>query len=165
MSLRRLAWIPSSLARRPRFARRCEASTPSPTRVGPATATSSSTTSASAAAGATFFDADEAHAGWFAGDVAMAVRDLTGGTLDSVPRPSLLDAFLTGYRSQRAFTAEEERSLPLHSAAASLRLAVDVDAALADGSESAMPDLREHLVDHREWHRRKVLEWSGRRAL
>jgi Ser/Thr protein kinase RdoA (MazF antagonist) len=115
-------------------------------------------------AGATCFDADEAHIGWFAGDVAIAARDLTGATLDSVPRPSLLHAFLSGYRSERPFTVEEERSLPLHSAAVSLRLVVDVDAALDDGSEATMPDLRAHLAEHRAWHRRKVLEWAGRHA-
>jgi Ser/Thr protein kinase RdoA (MazF antagonist) len=64
--------------------------------------------------GVAFFDADEAHHGWFAADVALAVRDLTGTTLDSREQPELLVAFLAGYRSRRPFTAAEEASLPLH---------------------------------------------------
>ncbi|MFC0678126.1 phosphotransferase enzyme family protein [Lysobacter korlensis] len=117
------------------------------------------------AAGLTFFDADEAHVGWHAGDVALAVRDLTGVTLGAVPRPVLLDAFLAGYRSVRAFSGHDERSLPLHSAAVSAHLVIDLRRALAaepddDGTDS-LPELRAHLLEHLEWHHRRVLEWRA----
>jgi Ser/Thr protein kinase RdoA (MazF antagonist) len=110
--------------------------------------------------GPTFFDSDEATVSWFAADVAMAVRDLTGVTLDSEPQEGPLHSFLTGYRTQRTFTAEEEASLPLHSVAASLRLVVDIDGALADDGDT-LPELRTQLLRHRDWHRGRVLEWTA----
>lgn len=110
--------------------------------------------------GVTFFDADEAHHGWFAADVALAVRDLTGTTLDSRERPELLAAFLAGYRSRRPFTAAEEASLPLHSLAASARmvrqLADVLDAASGDRPEWVR-GLDASLREHQGWHRERLL--------
>jgi Ser/Thr protein kinase RdoA (MazF antagonist) len=115
--------------------------------------------------GPTFFDADEAHHGWFAGDVAMAVRDLAGVTLDAEPKPLLLAAFLAGYRSERQFTIEEEQSLSLHSAAASLRLTLEIEQSIGsgdgDGEPQSLRPLREALGRHADWHRGRVLEWQG----
>lgn len=111
--------------------------------------------------GVTFFDADEAHRGWFAGDVALAVRDLTGTTLDSRERPGLLAAFLTGYRSRRPFTAAEEASLPLHSLAASARLIRQLEGVVdvkSDGQAQWVKELAASLREHQEWHRERLLQ-------
>jgi Ser/Thr protein kinase RdoA (MazF antagonist) len=50
-------------------------------------------------------DPDEVRVGWFAADVAFALRDWSG-------RPDVVDRFLSGYRSARPFTASEESWLP-----------------------------------------------------
>lgn len=112
-------------------------------------------------AGMTFFDADEAHHGWFAADVALAVRDLTGVTLGSAERPELLDAFLSGYRSRRPFSEEEEQSLQLHSLAASARLLRQLEGVLDTGRKDSEPewvrDLDASLREHQGWHRERLL--------
>lgn len=107
------------------------------------------------------FDADERREDWFAADVALAARDLTGVTLGSEPRPELLGAFLAGYRGVRTFTADEERSLPLFGRAASAVLVADLDEVLdleehIDDAEWLM-ELRASLGRHRQWHRARVL--------
>lgn len=111
--------------------------------------------------GPVFFDSDEAHFGWFAGDVALAVRDLMGVTLGSRQRPRLLDAFLAGYRRRRLFTEEEERSLPLHSLAASGRLLIQLDRVLDAGWNPDEPewirDLHASIAEHRLWHHQRIL--------
>ncbi|MEJ1192240.1 phosphotransferase enzyme family protein [Pseudarthrobacter sp. CCNWLW207] len=110
--------------------------------------------------GVAFFDADEAHHGWFAADVALAVRDLTGTTLGSRERPELLAAFLAGYRSRRAFTPAEEASLPLHSLAASARMIRQLEGVL-DAGDGERPDwvreLDASLREHQRWHRDRLL--------
>ena len=110
--------------------------------------------------GVAFFDADEAHHGWFAADVALAVRDLTGTTLDSRERPELLAAFLAGYRSRRPFTLAEEASLPLHSLGASARMIRQLEGVL-DAGDGERPDwVREldvSLREHQDWHRERLL--------
>ncbi|WP_426226709.1 phosphotransferase enzyme family protein [Pseudarthrobacter sp. DSP2-3-2b1] len=109
--------------------------------------------------GVTFFDTDEAHKGWFAGDVALAVRDLTGTTLGSREHPGLLAAFLAGYRSRRPFTAAEEASLPLHSLAASARLIRQLDSVVDvedDGQAQWVRELAASLREHQEWHRERL---------
>lgn len=110
--------------------------------------------------GVAFFDADEAHHGWFAADVALAVRDLTGTTLGSRERPELLAAFLAGYRSRRAFTPAEEASLPLHSLAASARMIGQLEGVL-DAGDGERPDwvreLDASLREHQRWHRDRLL--------
>lgn len=112
-------------------------------------------------AGPAFFDADEAHHGWFAADVALAVRDLTGVTLGSAERPELLGAFLSGYRSRRPFSEEEEQSLPLHSLAASARLLRQLEGVLDAGRGDTDPewvrDLHASLLEHQSWHRQRLL--------
>lgn len=112
-------------------------------------------------AGMTFFDADEAHHGWFAADVALAVRDLTGVTLGSAERPELLDAFLAGYRSRRPFSEEEEQCLPLHSLAASARLLRQLEGVMDAGSGDRPDWVREldaSLREHQGWHRERLLQ-------
>jgi len=109
----------------------------------------------------TFFDADETRSGWLAADVALAVRDLTGVTLDGEPHPELLAAFLAGYRNERTFTSEEESSLPLFGLAASVSLVLDLDRALdldeRDDDADWLAELRRNLHRHRRWHRDRVL--------
>lgn len=111
--------------------------------------------------GVTFFDADEAYCGWFAADVALAVRDLTGTTLDSSERPEPLAAYLAGYRSRRPFTAAEEASLPLHSLAASARLVRELDG-VRDAGRTGLPEwvreLDASLREHQDWHRERLLQ-------
>lgn len=113
----------------------------------------------------TFFDADEAHYGWFATDVALAVRDLTGSTFGSLSRPDLLQAFLTGYRRFQGFTEEEEASLPLHSLAASARIIRQLDGVIDTGSGPDHPEwfteLRGSLIMHQDWHRQRLLNSVG----
>lgn len=109
--------------------------------------------------GVTYFDADEAHHGWFAADVALAVRDLTGTTLDSRERPELLEAFLAGYRSRRPFTAAEEATLPLHSLAASARMVRQLEGVLDVGGGDRprwVMDLDAALREHQDWHRERL---------
>jgi Ser/Thr protein kinase RdoA (MazF antagonist) len=111
--------------------------------------------------GPVFFDTDEAHEGWLAGDVALAVRDLTGVTPDSEARPALLDAFLSGYRRIRVFTEEEEQALPLHSLAASARLALGLEGVLDAGGRGDEPgwvqDLHFSIKEQQRWHRERLL--------
>jgi Ser/Thr protein kinase RdoA (MazF antagonist) len=111
--------------------------------------------------GPVFFDTDEAHEGWLAGDVALAVRDLTGVTPDSEPRPALLDAFLSGYRNIRTFTKEEEQALPLHSLAASARLVHGLASVLDAGGRGDEPewvqDLHCSIKGQQTWHRERLL--------
>jgi Ser/Thr protein kinase RdoA (MazF antagonist) len=63
---------------------------------------------------ATAFDFDEAARSWYAADVAYALRDLTGpdgGVAEE--RRALVDAFIAGYRSVRAFEDDEVERLRL----------------------------------------------------
>lgn len=110
----------------------------------------------------TFFDADEAHHGWFAADVALAVRDLTGVTLGAEERPALLAEFLKGYRRRRPFTEAEEASLPLHSLAVSARLVRQLEDVLDTGNSGQQPqwarDLDASLREHQDWHRERLLQ-------
>ncbi|MDR6507993.1 phosphotransferase [Arthrobacter oryzae] len=118
--------------------------------------------------GPVFFDTDEAHEGWFAGDVALAVRDLTGVTPDSAMRPALLDAFLSGYRAIRTFTEEEEQTLPLHSLAASARLVLSLENVLDAGGRGDEPgwvqDLHSSIKRQQRWHRERLLRAQIRPA-
>lgn len=115
--------------------------------------------------GPSFFDVDEARVDWFAADVALATRDLTGTTLDGEPRPELLAAFLRGYRTERAFSVEEEASLAMFGVAASLGLAADVHEALDLDEQHDDPDwlveLRGTLRRHLEWHRDRALAFTA----
>lgn len=63
---------------------------------------------------ATAFDFDEAALSWYAADVAYALRDLTGpdGRIME-ERKALVEAFIAGYRSVRAFAEDELASLRL----------------------------------------------------
>lgn len=104
-----------------------------------------------------FFDADEAHYGWIASDIALAVRELLGE--EGAPRPEHLTAFLDGYRSVRALGDDDERSIPLHSLHHSARTVTDV--ALLDlGDDPDAPEweqqLRNSLAEHVEWHRARL---------
>ncbi|MDQ0893806.1 phosphotransferase enzyme family protein [Agromyces ramosus] len=114
---------------------------------------------------ATFFDVDEARVDWFAADIALATRDLTGVTLDGEPRPELLAAFLRGYRSEREFSVEEEASLELFGVAASVGLALDVLEALDLDEHDHDPDwlmeLRSSLRRHLHWHRDRALVFAA----
>ena len=113
----------------------------------------------------TFFDTDEAHYGWFATDVALAVRDLTGSTLGSQTRPDLLEAFLAGYRRHQPFTEEEEENLPLHSLAASVRILRQLDGVIDTDNDPDHPEwfteLRGSLIMHQDWHRQRLLNSSS----
>jgi Ser/Thr protein kinase RdoA (MazF antagonist) len=117
------------------------------------------------AEGPTFFDVDEARIDWFAADVALATRDLTGVTLDGESRPELLAGFLRGYRSIRAFSAEEEASLALFGVAASVGLALDVLEALDLDEQHDDPDwlveLRGALRRHLRWHRDRAFAFAA----
>ncbi|NUU15716.1 phosphotransferase [Cellulomonas humilata] len=108
----------------------------------------------------TAFDADEARTGPFIEDIAAAVRDLVGDTPGKVEHPTLLAAFLTGYRGVRPLEYDEVASLELHHAAVAVRLLVaiahlQVDPAPDEPSWSV--DLRASLVAHRQGLRTRVL--------
>ena len=118
--------------------------------------------------GPVFFDTDEAHEGGLAGDVALAVRDLTGVTPDSEPRPALLDAFLSGYRDIRTFTEEEEQALPLHSLAASARLVLSLEHVMDAGGREDEPewvqDLHSSINGQQRWTCERLLRAQIRPA-
>lgn len=104
-----------------------------------------------------FFDADEAHHGWIASDIALAVRELLGE--GGEPRPAHLAAFLDGYRSVRALGDDDERSIPLHSLHHSARTVTDPALlSLGDNPDAAEweQQLRSSLTDHVEWHRARL---------
>ena len=106
------------------------------------------------------FDADEARTGPYLQDIAAAVRDLVGDSPGRIEHPTLLAAFLTGYRGVRPLAYDEVAALELHSAAVAVRLLVAIAHLEADpvpDEEQWSVDLRASLVAHRQRLRDRVL--------
>jgi Ser/Thr protein kinase RdoA (MazF antagonist) len=88
----------------------------------------------------TFVDPDDVHLGWFAADVAYALRDWAPPAgapdlADPVPR-----AFVEGYRSRRPLRDEELGWLPLLARAAAVRTLHGLGPVLAEPVDPGWPD-------------------------
>ena len=109
---------------------------------------------------ATFVDPDDVHLGWFAADVAYALRDWSppAGAPDlahPVPR-----AFVEGYRRRRPLGDEELGWMPVLARAAAVRTLESLGPVLAEPVDPGWPDWA-HDVRARVAHRAAAL----RRAL
>lgn len=100
------------------------------------------------ASGPVAFDADETRSGYFAADVAAAVRDLVDPETGLPSRPEMLAAFLNGYRQVRAFSEQQESALPLHAALFAAHTVLDLEKTI-----DVRPDLEEP-----EWLRKLVVK-------
>ncbi|HET9944819.1 MAG TPA: phosphotransferase [Actinomycetes bacterium] len=109
---------------------------------------------------ATFVDPDDVHRGWYAADVAFALRDWAPPAgapdlADPVPR-----AFVEGYRARRRLTDEELGWMPLHARAAAARTLRGLGPVLAEPVDPAWPawahDLRARVADRAAALRRAI---------
>lgn len=95
---------------------------------------------------ATFVDPDDVHAGWFAADVAFALRDWA----PPAGAPDLADpvpqAFVEGYRSRRRLSDEELGWMPLFARAAAARTLRGLEPVLAEPVDPDWPDWAHRLV-------------------
>jgi Ser/Thr protein kinase RdoA (MazF antagonist) len=95
----------------------------------------------------TAYDFDEATRGWYAADVAYAVRDLAHD-------PSRVGTFLAGYRTIRPFDEVEEDSVPLFRRLNAARSVVTIEALLRDDPRPQdHHELIERLRHHAEVQR------------
>lgn len=106
--------------------------------------------------GVAVFDLDESRPGTAAEDVALATRVLRGDEGDR-PEPLLYAEFLTGYRSRREFTADEEAAVPEYSLQFSARRVALEPEILDDGDKPSDPawlrELHEDILTANNWHR------------
>ena len=105
----------------------------------------------SADGAATFVDPDDVHEGWFAADVAYALRDWSppAGAPDLAhPVPS---AFVEGYRQRRRLGAEELGWMPLLARTAAVRTLEGLEPVLAEPVDPGWPewahDVRARVAD------------------
>lgn len=70
--------------------------------------------------GPVFIDLDDVRQGWFAADVAFALRSWTGATPGPEPQASIPASFVDGYRSVRDLTDAELSWIPVLSRASNL---------------------------------------------
>ena len=95
---------------------------------------------------ATFVDPDDVHQGWFAADVAYALRDWA----PPAGAPDLADpvpqAFVEGYRSRRRLSDEELGWMPLLARAAAARTLRGLEPVLAEPVDPDWPDWAHQVV-------------------
>jgi len=95
---------------------------------------------------ATFVDPDDVHPGWFAADVAYALRDWA----PPAGAPDLTDpvpqAFVEGYRSRRRLSDEELGWMPLLARAAAARTLRGLQPVLAEPVDPDWPDWAHQVV-------------------
>ena len=109
---------------------------------------------------ATFVDPDDVHGGWFAADVAYALRDWS----PPAGAPDLADpvpqAFVEGYRARRPLGDEELGWMPLLARAAAARTLEGLGPVLAEPVDPGWPDwahdVRARVADRADALRRAL---------
>lgn len=95
-----------------------------------------------------FVDFDDVHHGWYAADIAFALRAWAppaAGPDLSLPVPS---AFLDGYRQRRPFTAEEQSWLPMLARAGAAETLARLEPVLSESAAADWPDWA-HVIHER----------------
>ena len=114
---------------------------------------------------ATFVDFDDVHFGWYASDVAFALRDWAEPAAAPDLSARVPSAFVAGYRDRRPMTNEELSWLPLMARASAARSLADLAPMLSAPPDDEWPewarDLDRRVREHANALRRALQDAEG----
>jgi Ser/Thr protein kinase RdoA (MazF antagonist) len=110
--------------------------------------------------GPAFVDFDDTRRGWYAADVAYALRDWAAVAAAPDLTHPLPRAFVEGYRERRELTEEEVDAMPAHARRSAAQTLERLQAVIAEPSDVHWPDWAKELhqcVSHRAAELRNAL--------
>lgn len=96
---------------------------------------------------AVFVDFDDVHHGWYAADIAFALRAWAPPAAAPDLRLPVPSAFLDGYRRRRPFTAEEQSWLPVLARAGAAETLARLEPVLSEPADDDWPDWAHAILE------------------